>query len=354
MATVRPSACSRCDRRVLVARQDLREDAVRGDADRAGHRLGGRARVAGQQPDLEAGARAAPATASADAGSDRVGDRDQAGGRAVDGHEHRGPAVRRGGPRRVDERREVDARARPSAAGCRPTTVAARRPSRGRRVRRSPRTRRPAWKPSSSSRARRDDRLAERDAREPRLERGREVQQLRRRRRPDAGTTAATSGRPRVRVPVLSKTTVSTRPAVSSASPPRMRMPASAALARPDHDRGRRGEAHGARAGDDQDPDEGREGEREARLRADQHTRRRTSATRARGPAGTNTSLTRSASRWIGALEPWARSTSSTICASAVSRPTRVARITNEPVVLRVAADDLVAGRLRDRASARR
>ncbi len=53
--------------------------------------------------------------------------------------------------------------------------------------------------------------------------------------------------------------------------------------------------------------------------------------------AGTNTSLTRSASRWIGALDPCARWTSSTIRASAVSRPTRVARMTNEPVVLRVA-----------------
>ena len=46
---------------------------------------------------------------------------------------------------------------------------------------------------------------------------------------------------------------------------------------------------------------------------------------------GTKTSLIRSASRWIGALEPCARSTSSTIRASAVSRPTRVARNTNEP-----------------------
>ena len=65
--------------------------------------------------------------------------------------------------------------------------------------------------------------------------------------------------------------------------------------------------------------------------------------------SGTNTSLTRSASRWIGALEPWARSTSSTIRARAVSRPTCVARITNEPVVLIVAPmtpspADLVTG----------
>ena len=52
---------------------------------------------------------------------------------------------------------------------------------------------------------------------------------------------------------------------------------------------------------------------------------------------GTKTPLMRSARRWIGALEPWARWTSSTIWASAVSRPTFVARNTNDPVVLSVA-----------------
>ena len=46
---------------------------------------------------------------------------------------------------------------------------------------------------------------------------------------------------------------------------------------------------------------------------------------------------TRSARRWMGALEPWASSTSWTIWASTVSRPTRVARNTKRPVVLSVA-----------------
>src|SRR6266446_3655818 len=46
--------------------------------------------------------------------------------------------------------------------------------------------------------------------------------------------------------------------------------------------------------------------------------------------AGTKVSLTRSARRWIGALEPWACSTRATIRASAVSAPTRVARKTKE------------------------
>ena len=47
--------------------------------------------------------------------------------------------------------------------------------------------------------------------------------------------------------------------------------PGLGALPRPDHDRGRRGEAHRARAGDDHDADERGEREREPRLRADQH-----------------------------------------------------------------------------------
>ena len=45
----------------------------------------------------------------------------------------------------------------------------------------------------------------------------------------------------------------------------------------------------------------------------------------------------RSARRCIGAFEPCASSTRRTICASAVSRPTCVARKTNEPVLFSVA-----------------
>ena len=45
---------------------------------------------------------------------------------------------------------------------------------------------------------------------------------------PGAVVTAATAGRPRVSVPVLSMITAPTRCAVSSASPPRMMIPASA------------------------------------------------------------------------------------------------------------------------------
>ena len=67
----------------------------------------------------------------------------------------------------------------------------------------------------------------------------------------------------------------------------------------------------------------------------------------ARRTSGTKTSLIRSARRWIGAFEPWARWTSSTMRARAVSRPTRVARITNEPVVFRVAPMTSSRGTLR-------
>src|SRR5699024_9788769 len=52
---------------------------------------------------------------------------------------------------------------------------------------------------------------------------------------------------------------------------------------------------------------------------------------------GTNTPEIRSAKRWISALEPCASSTTFTICANAVSLPTLVALICNEPFLLIVA-----------------
>ena len=52
---------------------------------------------------------------------------------------------------------------------------------------------------------------------------------------------------------------------------------------------------------------------------------------------GTNTSLMRSARRWIGAFDPCARWTSSTIDASTLSRPTRTVRTTSVPATAIVA-----------------
>ena len=137
-------------------------------------------------------------------------------------------------------------------------------------------------------------------------------------------------------MPVLSKTTISTRAAASSAAPPLIRIPASAprpvptmiavGVARPI--------AHGqaitttlmnatsARVSRGSGP---------ATNQIAKVSAPRTST------SGTKTSLIRSASRWIGAFGPWARWTMSTIRARVVSLPTRVARKMNVPVVFRVA-----------------
>ncbi|MCY1296188.1 hypothetical protein D9M70_455630 [compost metagenome] len=50
--------------------------------------------------------------------------------------------------------------------------------------------------------------------------------------------------------------------------------------------------------------------------------------------AGTNQAVTRSTSDWIGSFAPWACSTMRMICASTVSAPTLVARKVKEPVLL--------------------
>ncbi len=56
---------------------------------------------------------------------------------------------------------------------------------------------------------------------------------------------------------------------------------------------------------------------------------------------GTKTAATWSASRWMGALEPWAWRTSLTIWARAVSTPTPVARTLSNPCWLTVAPNTL-------------
>ena len=63
---------------------------------------------------------------------------------------------------------------------------------------------------------------------------------------------------------------------------------------------------------------------------------------------GTKTPLILSASRCIGAFDPWASSTRCEICASAVSLPTLVAWKRNEPLCVDRRADDLVARPLGD------
>ena len=88
-------------------------------------------------------------------------------------------------------------------------------------------------------------------------------------------TTTVTEGSPRVMVPVLSRTT-----AVDALRELERRAVADedavlGALAGADHDRRRRGEAHRARAGNDQHRDRARQGIGEARLGAEQSQPRR-------------------------------------------------------------------------------
>ncbi len=161
-------------------------------------------------------------------------------------------------------------------------------------------------------------------------------------------TASPIVGRPRVSVPVLSKTTVSTRAACSRASALRSRIPASAArpvptmiavgVARPSaHGQAMTTTAMNA-----------------VRARVVRGSGPATSQIAKVSPAtirtsGTKTSLIRSTSRWIGAFEPCARWTRSMIEARTVSRPTRVARITTLPERVQGGADQLVTGRLVDR-----
>ncbi len=154
-------------------------------------------------------------------------------------------------------------------------------------------------------------------------------------------TMSVTTGSPRVIVPVLSSTTVVSAPARSSASPERNRIPSVAPLpvptitavgvARPI--------AHGqaitstatmlisARVKAEVSPVGGG---------ASSSQPAKVSSARPI-TAGTNTAETWSASRWMGALLPWASSTSRTICARAVSLPTRVASKRMAPILLSVA-----------------
>ncbi len=167
---------------------------------------------------------------------------------------------------------------------------------------------------------------------------------------PGASSMRTTDGSPLVIVPVLSSTTAVSAWACSSAAPSRMRMPFSAPLPGADHDRGRRGQAHGAGAGDDEDRDRRRQGEWQARLGADEHPARRTSMRRDGQHGRARTSRSRGRPRaGSGPSSPGHARRGATICDSAVSRPTRSARMTKEPERVHRRADDPVAGRLLDR-----
>ncbi len=161
-------------------------------------------------------------------------------------------------------------------------------------------------------------------------------------------TTCCTAGRPSVTVPVLSNTTVSSRPLRSSGSPPLIRTPSSAP--RPVETITAVGTASPMAQG-------------QAMISTV------TAATMAwryagSGPStshstkvaiaiaittGTKTAEIRSARRWIGAFDPCACCTSRMMRERTVSAPTRSTRNAQRAVPIEGGADDRVAGPLGDR-----
>ena len=236
-------ACSRRTTADLLRRQDLGDDLV--DADLRGDGLRGGAVVAGEQDGRSP--RGATRRRPRPLRLDHVGDREHRRRLPVPGRP-RSPsgrgAARLG--RRSQRGRECTARSA-SSAGRPTTTVAARR----RRPDPSPsgsRSPRPAGKgPSCAARAA----TARATGCSEASSRPRQASARADRPRPPPRSTSVI--RPVVTVPVLSRTTVSTRRGTRGSPGPdqqaELRAPAGA-----DHERGRRREPEGARARDDERP----------------------------------------------------------------------------------------------------
>ena len=193
----------------------------------------------------------------------RVGDGDEAGERAVDrDRHHRLAGVAAGVGLRAEAGRRC--RARPSSGRCR-ARPRGRRRGRARPGRSAPRSRRSARAPCRAPRRR--GRSPRRAGARSRARGWRRGAAPRASSWPGAGSTAASSGLPRVSVPVLSTTSVSTAAKVSSASASRTSTPGLRAAPGGRHDRDRRREAERAGAGDDQHRDrrDQRVGERRRR-----------------------------------------------------------------------------------------
>ena len=118
--------------------------------------------------------------------------------------------------------------------------------------------------------------------------------------------------------------------------------PEAGTRARGDEQGGGRGQAESARTGDDQDRERG--AERPAREEPPASSQPPGCTTAMTSTAGTKTPEIRSASRWTAAFSFCASSTSRTMWASWVSRPTLVARTTKRPPTDDRAADHPVAG----------
>ena len=150
-------------------------------------------------------------------------------------------------------------------------------------------------------------------------------------------TTSVTAGRPRVSVPVLSKTTVFTLCRSSSAAALLMSTPTSAP--RPVPTMIAVGVASPIAQGQAITSTATALVSAKSAAGAGPRSHQTTKVTAAMARTiGTKTAATRSAIRWIGAREPWACSTSLMIRASVVSLPTRAARNTKPPVRFTVPA----------------
>ncbi len=148
--------------------------------------------------------------------------------------------------------------------------------------------------------------------------------------------TSVTTGRPSVRVPVLSKTMVWILPMRSRLSPPLMRMPSSAPLPVPTMMAV--GVARPRAQGQAMTSTATKLSRARLNTGSTPASIQTTKVSRAMPmTVGTKTAATLSARRWMGALEPWASSTMRMIWARTVSRPTRSARKRKVPVPLMVA-----------------
>ncbi|OGK95122.1 MAG: hypothetical protein A3J45_06685 [Candidatus Rokubacteria bacterium RIFCSPHIGHO2_02_FULL_69_13] len=148
---------------------------------------------------------------------------------------------------------------------------------------------------------------------------------------PVVGTMSVTTGRPTVRVPVLSSTTVRALCSSSSAPALLMRTPCSAPLPVPTMIAVGVASpmAHGQAI--TRTATKLVSAKRNAGCGPQSHQTAKVTAAMT-STIGTKTAETRSASRWIGAFEPCASSTRRMIRARTVSLPTRVARKVKLPV----------------------
>ncbi len=159
-------------------------------------------------------------------------------------------------------------------------------------------------------------------------------------------STSVTVGRPSVMVPVLSSTTVVTSPARWSASPPLIRMPSSAPL--PVATITAVGTASPMAQG--QAMISTATAAAKARTAEPSATYQVTKVAMASEiTTGTKMPLTRSASRWMGAREPWASRISLTIRASSAVRAERRGPVAEGARAVDRAADHPVASLLLDR-----